>query len=57
MAKKENGNWEKLVKSLEKRFKAEKKTKKKESLNAIEVVCSHEDIERTRRSWAKTKRK
>jgi hypothetical protein len=27
----------------------EKKTGKAEPLNAVEVICSHEDIERTRR--------
>jgi hypothetical protein len=28
----------------------EKKTGKKEPLTAVEVICSHEDIERTRQS-------
>jgi len=41
-------NWESLVKSLEKRLNEEKKSKKQEPLTAVEVICSHEDIERTR---------
>jgi hypothetical protein len=47
-----NENWEKLVISLKKGFKElerERKTGKSEPLTAVEVVCSHEDIERTRR--------
>lgn len=53
---KKDQNWEKLVSSLKKgivEMEKEKKTGKKEPLNAVEVVCSHEDIERTRASWAK----
>lgn len=53
-------NWERLVSSLKKGFaemEKEKKAGKKEQLMAVEVVCSHKDIEKTRRSWAKTKRK
>lgn len=50
-------NWDSLVKSIEKRLKEEAKSPTKEPLNAVEVICSHEDIERTRRSWAKAKRK
>ena len=53
-------NWGKLVSSLKKGFaemEKEKKAGKKEQLTAVEVVCSHEDIEKTRQSWAKTKRK
>jgi len=41
-------NWESLVKSLEKRLNEERKQPQKEPLNAVEVICSHEDIERTR---------
>jgi len=52
-----NKNWDSLVKSLEKRLKEEEKSRIKEPLNAVEVVCSHEDIERTRQGWAKAKRK
>jgi hypothetical protein len=33
---------------LEKRLKEEEKSSAKEPLNAMEVVCSHEDIEKTR---------
>jgi hypothetical protein len=43
-------NWDSLVKSLEKRLKEEAKSPTKEPLNAVEIVCSHEDIEKTRRS-------
>jgi len=53
-------NWEKLVSSLKKGIaetEKERKTGKQEQLTAIEVICSHEDIERTRRSWAKSKHK
>lgn len=50
-------NWESLVKSLEKRLNEERKQPQKEPLNAVEVICSHEDIERTRQGWAKSKRK
>lgn len=53
-------NWKKLVSSLKKGFtemEKERKAGKKERLTAVEVVCDHEDIEKTRRSWAKTKRK
>ena len=58
--KNEDKNWEKLVSSLKKgivEMEKEKKTGKKESLTAVEVICSHEDIERTRQSWKKEKRK
>ena len=60
VSKKKNQNWEKLVSSLKKgiaEMEKERKAGKKEQLNAVEVICSHEDIERTRRSWAKSKRK
>jgi len=57
MVVKKDQNWNSLVKSLEKRLKEEAKSPTKEPLNAVEVICSHEDIERTRQSWAKTKRK
>lgn len=53
-------NWEKLVNSLKKgiaEMEKERKSGKQEPLNAVEVICSHEDIERTRRGWAKAKRK
>jgi len=56
-SKSKENNWEKLVKSLEKRLNEEKKVGKKEQLTAVEVICSREDIERTRRGWAKAKRK
>jgi len=48
--KSKENNWDSLVKSLKKRLNEEKKTGKKEQLTAVEVICSHEDIERTRRS-------
>ena len=57
MVVKKDQNWNSLVKSLEKRLKEEAKSPTKEPLNAVEVICSHEDIERTRQGWAKTKRK
>jgi len=57
MVMKKDQNWNSLVKSLEKRLKEEAKSPTKEPLNAVEVICSHEDIERTRQGWAKTKRK
>ena len=52
VAAKENKkkNWESLVKSLEKRLNKEEKSAKKEQLTAVEVICSHEDIEKTRES-------
>lgn len=53
-------NWEKLVSSLKKGFAEMEKARKagkKEQLTAVEVVCSHEDIEKTREGWAKAKRK
>lgn len=59
-AKTQEKNWERLTSSLKKGFaemKKERKAGKKEQLTAVEVVCSHEDIEKTRQSWAKTKRK
>ena len=49
-------NWEKLVTSLKKRLNEERKKPKKESLNAVEVICSHEDIERTRQGWKNKKK-
>jgi len=58
--KSKDKNWEKLVNSLKRgitEMEKERKTGKQEQLNAVEVICSHEDIERTRRGWAKTKRK
>jgi len=48
VAKSRQKNWESLVKSLEKRLNEERKQPQKEPLNAVEVICSHEDIERTR---------
>jgi len=57
MVVKKDQNWNSLVKSLEKRLKEEAKSPTKEPLNAVEDICSHEDIERTRQGWAKTKRK
>ena len=48
MVVKKDQNWNSLVKSLEKRLKEEAKSPTKEPLNAVEVICSHEDIERTR---------
>lgn len=59
-SKSKDQNWEKLVSSLKKgiaEMEKEKKSGKQEPLNAVEVICSHEDIEKTRRSWAKTKQK
>jgi hypothetical protein len=50
MVVKKDQNWNSLVKSLEKRLKEEAKSPTKEPLNAVEVICSHEDIERTRQS-------
>lgn len=58
--KNKDENWEKLVSSLKKRVEKlnkDWKAGKTETLNAVEVICSHEDIERTRRGWAKAKRK
>jgi len=55
--KNKDQNWDSLVKSLEKRLKEEAKSPKKEPLNAVEVICSKEDIDRTRQGWAKAKRK
>jgi len=57
VAKSRQKNWKSLVKSLEKRLNEERKQPQKEPLNAVEVICSHEDIERTRQGWAKNKRK
>jgi len=48
VAKSRQKNWESLVKSLEKRLNEERKQPQKEPLKAVEVICSHEDIERTR---------
>jgi len=51
-SKSKDKNWEKLVSSLKKgiaEMEKEKKAGKVEPLNAVEVICSHEDIERTRR--------
>jgi hypothetical protein len=51
-SKNKNENWEKLVSSLKKgiaEMEKERKAGKQEQLNAVEVICSHEDIERTRR--------
>ena len=56
-SKSKNENWEKLVSSLKKRLNEERKNPKKEPLTAVEVICSQEDIEKTRRGWAKAKRK
>jgi len=58
--KNKDENWEKLVSSLKKRVEKlnkDRKAGKIEPLTAVEVICSHEDIEKTRRGWAKTKRK
>jgi len=55
-SKNKEENWDSLVKSLKKRLNEEKKNGKKEQLTAVEVICSHEDIERTRRGWKNKKR-
>ena len=58
-SKNKDQNWEKLVSSLKKRvdkLDKDRKAGKTETLNAVEVICSHEDIERTRRSWKNKKR-
>ena len=58
-SKKKNENWEKLVSSLKKgiaEMEKERKAGKKEPLTAVEVICSHEDIERTRKGWKNKKR-
>ena len=58
--KSKNENWEKLVSSLKKgiaEMEKERKAGKKEQLTAVEVICSKEDIDRTRQGWAKAKRK
>ena len=57
--KSKDKNWEKLVSSLKKgitEMEKEKKAGKTEQLNAVEVICSHEDIERTRQGWKNKKR-
>jgi hypothetical protein len=51
--RKDDKNWERLVSSLKEginEMEKERKTGKQEQLNAIEVICSHEDIERTRKN-------
>jgi hypothetical protein len=50
--KNKDKNWEKLASSLKKgiaEMEKERKAGKQEPLAAVEVICSHEDIERTRR--------
>ena len=54
--KSEDKNWEKLVSSLKKGIAEMEKEKDKEKPTAIEVICSKKDIEKTRESWAKSKR-
>lgn len=52
VAKSRQKNWEKLVNSLKKgiaEMEKERKSGKQEQITAVEVICSHEDIERTRR--------
>jgi len=59
-SKNKDRDWEKLVKSLKKGFaemEKERKTGKKESLTAVQVVCSQEDIDRTRQGWDKKKKR
>ena len=59
-SKSKEKNWDSLVKSLKKgiaEMEKDKKIGEEERLTAVEVICSHEDIERTRESWAKAKRK
>ena len=59
VVKRKDDNWEKLVSSLKKgiaEMEKEKKAGKKEQLTAVEVICSHEDIERTRQGWKNKKR-
>ena len=43
-------NWEKLVSSLKKGITEMEEEKGKEQPTAIEVICSKEDIEKTRES-------
>jgi len=53
-------NWEKLVSSLKKGIEEtnkKRKNGKEERLTAVEVICSQEDIDRTRQSWKKEKHK
>lgn len=56
-SKNKENNWEELVSSLGKRLNEEKKISKEERLTAVEVICSQEDIDRTRQSWKKEKHK
>lgn len=54
-----NENWEKLVSSLKKgvaELEKDRKAGKLETPDAVEVICSHEDIERTRQSWKNKRR-
>jgi len=56
--KNEDKNWEKLVNSLKKGIAETERERKagKKPLTALEVICSHEDIERTRQGWKNKKR-
>ncbi len=57
--KNKDENWEKLVSSLKKRVEKlnkDRKAGKIETLNAVEVICSQEDIDRTRKGWKNKKR-
>lgn len=53
--KSKDKDWEKLVNSLKKGIEEMKKDKK-ERLTAVEVICSQEDIDRTRQGWKNKKR-
>lgn len=52
-------NWEKLVISLKKgiaEMEKDRKAGKLETPDAVEVICSQEDIEKTRQGWKNKKR-
>ena len=54
-----NENWKKLVSSLKKgveELEKDRKAGKLETPDAVEVICSQEDIERTRQGWKNKKR-
>ena len=54
-----NKNWEKLVNGLKKgiaEMEKERRAGKKEQLTAVEVVCSHEDIEKSVKGWKRRKK-
>ncbi|CFW93394.1 protein of unknown function [endosymbiont DhMRE of Dentiscutata heterogama] len=54
-----DSNWDKLVNNLRKgiaEMEKDRKAGKKETLTAVEVTCTHEDVAKSVRGWKRGKK-